>query len=219
MPRLHPIAVLSLACALALPALADESGARERFLGDSNLKRNILGTAARSTVMTRQPCPAATYNAADPIELRPLKFDEMGSPTAGELKFPVKEEGCGAARLLNVYLWVQHESSIAITPMLPGTSRAEEAQQRNAYPYALQAAGGPEPNCPTAYVSDTLYAGEQGKPGKGARAAPWKEIWTLQSCGWKALVPVLFTPGAGGVTVAAGPRKEVRKEAPDETRM
>lgn len=212
MLRLRSIIAFSLACAAALPALAaEEQTAEQRFLADAKLKQNIINTAARSTVVTRHPCSAASYNVADPVELRPMAFDQYGSPTAGELKFPVKEEGCGASHLLNVYLWVQHEGSIAITPMLPGTSRAAEAQQKDGYAYALQAAGGPEPNCSTGYVADTEYVGEQGKPQKGAKAAPWKENWTLQSCGWKAEVPVTFTPNASGIKITAD-KKGVKKE-------
>ena len=219
MLRLRPIIALSFACAAALPALADDPTAEQRFLADTKLKQNIINTAAHSTVVTRHPCAGATYNVADPIELRPMKFDQYGSPTTGELKFPVKEDGCGAPRLLNVYLWVQHESSIAITPMLPGTSRAEEAQQKDAYAYALQAAGGPEPNCSTGYVADTQYVGEQGKPEKGAKFAPWKEVWTIQSCGWKAEVPVIFTPNASGIKIAAGSKKEIKKENIADTKL
>ena len=204
---------LAFAAGLAAQAArADDATALQRFLADAHLKQNIINTAARSTVMTRHACATATYAVEDPVELRPMKFDQYGSPEAGEMKIPVKEDGCGANHLLNVYLYVQREASIAITPMLPGTSRAEDVLQKQAYAYALQAAGGPEPNCPTGYVEDTKYIGEQGQPAKGAKAAPWKEIWTLQSCGWKAEVPLTFTPGASGVKVTAAPKKDVKKE-------
>ena len=211
---------LSLCLALfAGAAQADDPGALQRFLGDSHLKQNIINTAAKSTVMTRHACATATYAIEDPVELRPMKFDRYGSPEAGELKIPVKEDGCGAGHLLNVYLWVQREASIAITPMLPGTSRAEDVLQKQAYAYALQAAGGPEPNCPTGYVEDTRYIGEQGQPEKGAKAAPWKEIWTLQSCGWKAEVPLTFTPNASGVKVTPAPKKDVKKETTQQNKL
>jgi hypothetical protein len=200
-------------------AAADEpQSAEQSFLGNSHLKQNIIATAAKSTVMTRTPCATATYAADDPVALQPLKFNDLGGPVSGELKFPVKEEGCGASHVLNVYLWVQRENSIAVTPMMPGSSHAEDVLQKQTYAYALQAAGGPEPNCPTGYVVDTQYVGEQGKTEKGARAAPWKEVWTLQSCGWKAVVPVLFTPNAHGIKVTAGPKKDVKKE-PTENKL
>jgi hypothetical protein len=210
---------LVLACGLAAAAHADDKDAEQRFLSDKQLKQNIINTAAKSTVMLRHACSTATYAAQDPIELKPMTFDQYGSPTTGELKIPVKEDGCGASHLLNVYLWVQREASIAITPMLPGTSRAEDVLQKQAYAYALQAAGGPEPNCPTGYVDDTQFVGEQGKPEKGAKAAPWKEVWTLQSCGWKAEVPLLFTPNASGIKVTPGAKKDVKKEATEQSKL
>jgi len=211
---------LVLASGLAAAAAhADDKEAEQRFLSDTHLKQNIINTAAKSTAMTRHPCSTATYAAQDPIEIQPMKFNELGGPLSGELKVPVKADGCGASHLLNVYIWVQRENSIAVTPMLPGTSRAEDVLQKQAYAYALQAAGGPEPNCPTGYVEDTQYVGEQGKPEKGAKAAPWKEIWTLQSCGWKAEVPVLFTPNANGIKVTAGPKKDVKHEPNEQNKL
>ncbi|GEM_PF-4107513 len=218
MPRYVTSLFLCLTLAAAA-AHADESEALRNFLGDTHLKQNIINTAAKSTAITRHPCSTATYGVEDAIELRPMKFDPSGNPQAGELKIPVKEDGCGAGHLLNVYLWVQRESSIAVTPMLPGTSHAEDTLQKQAYPYVLQAAGGPEPNCPTGYIEDTRYVGEAGKPGKGAKAAPWKEVWTLQSCGWTAEVPVLFSPGASGIKITAGPKKDVKKEPTEQNKL
>jgi hypothetical protein len=218
MPRY--VTFLSLCIALAAAAArADESEALRNFLSDTHLKQNIINTAAKSTAITRHPCPTATYATEDAIELRPMMFDPSGNPESGELKIPVKEDGCGAGHLLNVYLWVQRESSIAVTPMLPGTSRAEDVLQKQAYPYVLQAAGGPEPNCQTGYIEDTRYVGERGKPEKGAKAAPWKEVWVLQSCGWRAEVPVLFTPNASGIKVTAGPKKDVKKEPTEQSKL
>lgn len=222
MPR---IPTMSLCLALvsgfaALPAPADEQQTPlQRFLADSHLQQNIINTAAKSTVVTRHPCSTATYATQDPIEIQPMKFNEAGGPVSGEMKIPVKEDGCGASHLLNVYIWVQRENSIAVTPMLPGSSRAEDVLQRQAYAYALQAAGGPEQNCPTAYVEDTRYVGEEGKPAKGTKASPWKETWTLQSCGWKAEVPVLFTPNASGIKVTAGPSKDVKKQPTEQNKL
>ena len=215
-----PLSVcLVLASSLAAAAHADDREAEQRFFSDQHLKQNIINTAAKSTVMTRHPCSTATYAAQDPVEIQPMKFNELGGPLSGEVKVPVKEDGCGASHLLNVYIWVERENSIAVTPMLPGTSRAEDVLQKQAYAYALQAAGGPEPNCPIAYVDDTRYVGEQGKPEKGAKASPWKEVWTLQSCGWKAEVPVMFTPNTSGIKVTAGPKKDVKREANEQNKL
>jgi len=209
MPRLLTFFFLFLA---TFPALADDQTPEQRFLSDPQLKRNILATAARSTVIVRHPCSTASYSAEEPVMLSQMKFDAFGGPESGELKFPIAEEGCGAKHLLNVYLWVQRENSIAITPMLPGTSRAEDAQQKSAYAYALAAAGGPEPNCPTAYVENTDYVGESGKNG---RSPSWKETWTLNSCSWRAEVPVTFTPSPSGLKITAGPKSAVRQLPPE----
>jgi len=206
-------------CLAAFPVLAGDPTPEERFLADGQLERNIVNSAARSTVMVRHPCSTATYKAAAPEELKPMKFSEFGGPVAGELKFPVQEEGCGAHRLLNVYLWVQGENSIAITPMFPGSSHADDSQQKTAFAYALGAAGGPEPACPTAYVDDTVYVGEAGKPEKNTRMQAWKELWTLTSCSWRAEVPVTFTPGPTGLKVTAGPKSAVKQLPKEENKL
>ena len=207
--KMRPIIpVLALAVATLCPVaiLAADPTPEQRFLSDSHLRQNVVATAARSTVMLRHACQNAAYSPADPVELIPMKFDAFGGPTSGALKFPVAETGCGASRQLNVYLWVQQENSIAISPMLPGSSRADSGLQQQAYPYVMAAAGGPEANCSTAYVEDTLY---DGPPADGTQ--PWKETWTLSSCGWRAEVPVNFTPGPNGVKITAGPKKAVKK--------
>jgi len=218
MPRLIYFLPFLLACLGA--RAADQPNFKQDFLANEHLKQNILNTAAKSTVMTRHACATATYKAADPVELEPMKFNDIGSPQSGELRFPVHEEGCGASHELNVYLWVQHENSIAITPMLPGSSHADDSLQRSAYAYALQAAGGPEPNCPTAFVENTEFVSEQsGKQNKATHGVPWKEVWTLSSCGWKAEVPVTFTPDPHGTKITAGPKSTVKKLPPDSGKL
>jgi hypothetical protein len=207
---------LPLLLALSPVAHGEDATPEQRFLADTHLQQNIITVAAKSLVMERHVCAKATYKAGDPVEIAPMKFNELAGPVAGELRFPVHEEGCGASHELNVYLWVQRENSIAITPMLPGSSHAVDMLQKSAYAYALAAAGGPEANCKTAYVEDTQFQSEvAGKGDKGGKALPWKEVWTLSSCGWRAEVPVTFTPGPKGTKITAGPKSAVKKLPPD----
>lgn len=220
MPRSVTLLPLLLVFLAGPGVRAEDQTPEQSFLADSHLKQNVLATAAKSTVMVRHACATATYKAADPVALRPMKFNQFGGPEAGELRFPVHEEGCGASHELNVYLWVEHENSIAITPMLPGSSHADDPLQKTAYAYALKAAGGPEPNCPTAFVENTEFVSEEaGKPVKGSQSLPWKEIWTLSSCGWRAEVPMLFTPDPHGTKISAGPKSAIKKLPPDNNKL
>lgn len=214
MPRLSVFLPFLLAFTCA--AHAEDATPEQRFLADSHLKQNIITIAAKSTVMERHACAKATYKAADPVEISPMKFNQLAGPVSGELRFPVHEEGCGASHELNVYVWVERENSIAITPMMPGNSHAEDMLQKSAYAYALAAAGGPEANCQTTYVEDTQFQSEvAGKTDKGGKALPWKETWTLSSCGWRAEVPVTFTPDPKGTKITAGPKSAVKKLPPE----
>lgn len=215
-----PMCLTFLLAGAAFSAQADDAKFKQDFLANEHLKQNVLNTAARSTIMQHHACAAATYKAADPVELEALKFNDLGGPQSGNLRFPVHEEGCNASHELNVYLWVEHENSIAITPMLPGSSHADDSLQKSAYGYALQAAGGPEANCPTAYVENTEFVSEvAGKPNKAVHGVPWKEVWTLSSCGWRAEVPVTFTPDPHGTKITAGPKSAIKKLPPDNSKL
>ena len=90
---------LVLASSLAAAAHADDREAEQRFFSDQHLKQNIINTAAKSTVMTRHPCSTATYAAQDPVEIQPMKFNELGGPLSGEVKVPVKEDEIGRAHV------------------------------------------------------------------------------------------------------------------------
>jgi hypothetical protein len=197
------IALVFTSALTAMCLHAAEATPEQIFLANPHLGQNVVTTAARSTVMLRHACQDAAYVAADPVELVPMKFDSLGGPLSGELKFPVAETGCGISRQLNVRLWVEHENSITMTPMMPGSSHADQGLQQQAYPYVLAAAGGPEPKCTMTYVEDTNFQGSSGQT--------WKEVWTLASCGWRAEVPVIFTTTPHGVKVTAGPKKAVKR--------
>lgn len=206
---LRLLAALSAALLLtfASQARADDSSAYTTFLNDPGLRQNIINAAARSTVILQNPCSEAQYRVAtNPIVIKPMAFDPSGGPVAGLLKYPVKEDGCGITRILNVYVFVQAPRQVGAIPYLPGSTRADPVLQKDAVQYAATWAGTKvEKNdeCKIKYFADTEFVAEE-TPKPGAKAAPWRERWTMIQCNKKVIIPLRFIPVGTGIQVVAG---------------
>lgn len=203
---------LAAVCAVLLlaftnPVRADDGTAYTTFLNDPNLRQNIINAASRSTVILQNQCAEAQYRVATaPMVLKPMAFDASGGPVAGILKYPVKEDGCGVTRILNVYVVVQGPRQVSAIPFLPGSTRADPVLQKNAVQYAVSWAVtkvGKNDECKVKYFADTEFV-EQEKPAPGAKSAPWRERWTMIQCDKKLIVPLRFIPDATGTQIVAG---------------
>jgi hypothetical protein len=164
--------------------------------------------------MINQPCPDAQYSIETTIGiLKPLEFNGAGLLTSGAWTQPVREEGCGKSRRLNVLALSKNETQIATQALLPGTTRADPLLQRDAltnlFTVAQIVVHEPNDTCKTQYVSDTEFLGEAGQPREGAQHPPWREMWTVSSCTKRSAVRVLFTPGAVGTSFVIGPQNAV----------
>ena len=192
---------------VAHQAQADDSAAYTAFLNTPNLKQNVVNSASRSIVIVQNPCAEAQYwIATSPIILKPMAFDGSGGPVAGLLKYPVKEEGCGASRILNVFIVVQGPKQVAAIASLPGGTHADPVLQRDAIPNAVIWAGSAvekEDTCKARYVSDTEFLGYE-TPAPGAKASSWRERWTIALCDKKVAALLTFTPDATGTSFMIG---------------
>lgn len=200
-------AAAALLLAFANIAHADDNAAYTNFLNDPNLRQNIINAASRSTVILQNPCAEAQYRVATtPIVLKPMAFDASGGPVAGFLKYPVKEDGCGVTRILNVFVIVQGPRQVATVPYLPGSTRADPALQKDAVQYAANWAAiavGKNDDCKVKYIADTEFL-EQEAALPGAKVAPWREQWTQIQCHRKVTIPLRFIPDATGTQIVAG---------------
>ncbi|WP_428490133.1 hypothetical protein [Rhodopila sp.] len=187
-------------------ALADDVPQFATFLKDPVMRQNVINAAAKSTVIVQNPCSAAQYSVATmPIVLKPMVFDSAGHPTAGMLKFPVKEEGCGITRILNTLIWVQGPGTEGTAALAPGTTHADPVLQKDASMRAYTAAvvaARPDPACDVKYLADTEFI-EREKAGSST-PNPWRESWTIVLCNKKVVVPVKFIPDLKGTTIVAG---------------
>jgi len=148
----------------------------------------------------------AQYSLATmPVVLKPMVFDSAGHPTAGMLKFPVKEEGCGITRILNTLIWVLRPGTAGLAALAPGTTHADPVLQKDASMRAFAAAvaaARPDAACNVKYLADTKFI-ERENVGSST-PSPWRESWTIVLCNKKVVVPVKFVPDLRGTTIVAG---------------
>jgi TonB family protein len=188
---------------------ADDRANLIKLVHDPEEQKLVLDGAKRSSVMVNNPCPAAEYE----IDLRhvliwqPVSFDESGKIQKGVWKQPVNESGCGANRILNVYVQVYLEQGapkLRARTTVPGMTHADPLLQsdiRGPFMAAVGGAHGYDKSCKNAYIADTEYFGRKGDTLPGGKEPPWQELWTLISCAQKIEVPVLFTPDATGTGI------------------
>lgn len=205
------LALLSV-CSAAAP---DAAAAFVRLLADPAEQQQVISGAGRSAVLSQNPCDAAAFGIEpNYVPYQRVSFDDNGTIVSGAWKQMVDEHGCGASRVLNVVVVAQGAGKLTVVPLLPGATHADPVLQKDALRYAMVAVattpGGNEPNCSVGYVADTEYLGEEGEALLGSKGRPWKEMWTIQSCKQKALVPMRFTPDPTGTSISAGPNKAVR---------
>jgi hypothetical protein len=203
------------ACVLSVQAFGDDHAALARLLDDPIEQQHVISGAGHATVFLQNPCADAHFSIEKKlVPYKPLSFDGSGIVASGSWKQIVAENGCGASRILNVMVMVQSAGKLAVIPLLPGSTHAEPLLQQDAAKYAVQALatvpGGREPNCTVGYVADTEFVGQEGQALPGAKGPAWKELWTLQSCTQKMLVPMRFIPDSTGTSISAGPNKAIQ---------
>jgi hypothetical protein len=196
-------------------AAAEEQPPLVKLLRDPTEQQHVLSVAARSAVMLRNPCPTAQFTLEDKISFykQPV-FDSTGNVVEGAWKQVVNEQGCGATRVLNVFVYAQGPSNISVVPLLPGSTRADPILQKDAVQFVVQAAatvpGGHDPNCQNEYIADTEFVEQDNVTLEGAKGAAWRESWTFVSCARAMQIPVHFIPDASGTSISAGPNSAIK---------
>jgi hypothetical protein len=207
---------LAAVCAFLSSAHAAEDDASfKKLIEDPHEQQHVITAAGRSTVFLQNPCADARFAIEKKfVPYQPASFDASGALVSGSWKQSVDEQGCGASRVLNVMVVSQGLGKLAVVPLLPGGTRADPILQQDAVKYAVRALatvpGGREPNCKVGYVADTEFLQEEGQAPPGANARAWKELWTLESCTQKMLIPMRFVPDSTGTSISAGPNTAIR---------
>jgi hypothetical protein len=202
-------------CLLSAQAVADDQAAFAKLLQDPREQQHVISGAGRTTAFLHNPCADARFSIEKRyVPYKPVSFDGSGTIVSGAWKQTVEEQGCGESRILNVMVVAQGVGNLAVVPLLPGDTHADPVLQHDAVRYAVQALatvpGGREPNCSVGYVADTKFLSQEGEALQGAKGPPWKELWTLESCTQKMLVPMRFIPDPTGTSISAGPGTAIR---------
>jgi hypothetical protein len=195
-------AALAVALAGSAPAAGYDMARFKAALTGPGVQDHVIEAAKRSQVLVHNPCPSAAYKVESRLVVyRAPEFDASGM-VAGEWKETVAERGCGASRLLNVLAVVRRPKSLALAPLLPGTTRANPPLQKEGERRAVLAMGGMEKGCALGYVADTAFDRAETAPANGGKTPPWEEIWTLVTCTKETRVALTFTPEASAVSIA-----------------
>jgi hypothetical protein len=214
-------AMLALSHIFSAAAFADDQEQFKKLLSDPAQIEHAVRVAGRSTVFQQNPCPTAQFTPQNrTVIYEPPVFDATSKIVAGAWKLSVDEEGCGAQRVLNVVVRAQGPNTIAVTPLLPGTTRADPVLQRDAVKFVRQAimttpeAREPD-SCQTGYIADTEFVEEETTRLPDSKGPSWRELWTLVSCSKRMEVPVHFIPDVTGTSVSAGPNTAIKVSALD----
>jgi len=160
-------------------------------------------------VFTR--CPAFRPTEPDVVLQKPIAFAEDETPNAGAWmeSFPVR--GCGNDTILHVNFATGENGKLNVFTSLPGTTRADLILQRDALTYAFIGPRLRVKDCERMFVTDTRFEAFESIPVPDASAKikplpkvmgrPWREVWSVSSCGHRFDVPMRFTPHETGTLI------------------
>ena len=207
-----PVSTAALAAAALLAACQQRPQETVRaptpeligYVGQAEYQANALRAAQGAGVWLASPCPTARFTPSTVVAvLSPVAFSAPGRPVGGGMwQERVTAEGCGKTILLNTAVIVRAPGRMDVAPMLPGDTHADAVLQEDGYKTVRTLFGAPAPGCAgKTYFSETAYLGQEdaGAVGTGGRL-PWKEQWSIVSCGRQTTYTMHFVPGAKGNT-------------------
>lgn len=198
--RLAFAGVLVAWASAAKSAEFDEAAFRHA-LADPNLQAAIMDAAKQTNVVIADACPNAYIKILETVHVEKApRFSADQQLLSGSWVEDLFYVGCGAARTLHVF--VEHEGKKAdVSALFPGNTHAGPLLQKDvfnsaqfqAYMHQLQA-----PTCQKAYVDDTAFLDRESTVAPGAREPAWREAWTIDACGKKAVVMTMYGPDSTG---------------------
>ena len=209
------IASVALVARLNGACAGGEPPALAAVANDQASQQALIETARERNAQLPDACASATFtDTGHLVALSQPRADSTGKLTGGAWQQSVIAAGCGAQRQLNILTLAQPDGTLRRISLLPGTTIADPYLQRDAIQYAMiGAARLMARHCHRATIVETRFAEFEGGPVTTvppARVArPWREDWTVDGCGERAVVPMHFIPDPTGTTIHVSPN-EVR---------
>lgn len=176
-----------------------------RLRQTTQYREAVIAGAEKSGAWVVAKCTGGKTSLSDRLSVAkgPVMVDAQLRPQTGNWIEHIELEGCGGARQLNVMVMVPRPGTIAIIPMLPGTTHADSVLQRDGAVFAFAAAKIDQNGCKPIFVADTAYVGPLseaplviGKPG-------WSEFWTVGQCDRRTMIEMRFVPDSKGTAIVA----------------
>jgi hypothetical protein len=136
--------------------------------------------------------------------------DDSEHPVEGAWRHRFEFERCGETKIYNAIFVAKRGQKPAMSPYVPGETRASPILVRDAMMAALVTAIASLPTgtnvkgCKDMSLSDMTVTQEPQNPTDGVGRDPWKERWTFSVCGNSASSVITFVPdGRGGTSFSA----------------
>jgi hypothetical protein len=133
----------------------------------------------------------------------------------GARKQVADEQGCGATRVLKLFVFARAPNDVSAVPLLAGTTHADPILQKDAIQFVVRAAAtvaaGVDPGCQNEYIADTEFVEQENVTLAGVKGPSWRELWTLISCTREMQIPGHFIPDAPGTSIIAGPNTAINR--------
>lgn len=203
-------ATIALAAISVTPALADPQFEKlVKFLRKAeNQAPYFTGILNPIPTVYFKVCPGTAVANIQIGLLKPVSFNPAGQPISGEWVEHVWLKSCSKVKQFNIHMQGEADGKPHGRVLIPGSTKTDPVLQNDAMKFVAAGAHAlVAPDCKTQVVVDTLNLGAEGQPLKGAKLAPYKELWALDACGKKVQVTMHFAPDATGTTITVKPEE------------
>ena len=212
--RLLATTVLAVLAASAAKSAEFDEAAFKRVLADPNLLAAVIDAAKKTNVVVADACPNAYIKILETVHVESApRFAAEGNLVSGAWVQDLFYVGCGAARALHVFVEFAEGKNPNVRSLFPGSTHAGPLLQMDVFNSAgfhsyleqLQ-----RPACQKGYVDDTALLDRESTVAPGAKEPAWREAWTLDACGKKDVVIIMYGPDSRGTNFKIAVREHAQ---------
>jgi hypothetical protein len=182
----------------------DETAFRHA-LADPNLLTAVIDAAKKTNVVIADACPNAYLKILETVHVESApRFAADGRVVSGGWVQDLFYTGCGAARALHVLVEYTEGTKANVRALFPGSTHAGPLLQKDVFnsehfqSYMNQVQ---RPACEKAYVDDTAFLDRESTVAPGAKEPAWREAWTIDACGKKDVVIIMYGTDSTGTKI------------------